>query len=88
MFKIQRSGNAMTVIALIGRMEKEHRDELENLLQAEPPGRSVVLDLKNLTLVGQSEVELLAAWEKRGIALANCAPYVREWINNQRDEML
>src|SRR4029450_10763957 len=51
-FKIQRSGNGVTVIALIGRMEKEHIVELETLLEAEPPDRRVVLDLKHLTFAG------------------------------------
>jgi hypothetical protein len=86
MFRFQRSGNGATVIALIGRMEQEHIVELENLLAAEPPGRHIVLDLKNLTLVGQSEIEFLAECEWRGVRLANCAPYIREWITNHRNE--
>ena len=76
----------MTVIALIGRMEKEHIAELETLLEAEPPGRRMVLDLKNLTLAGQSEIDFLTECEQRGITLANCAPYIREWITSQRNE--
>ena len=84
MFKIQRSANG--VIALIGRMEKEHIAEIEALLEAEPSGRRIVLDLKNLTLAGQSEIDFLAECEGRGVALANCAPYIREWITNQRNE--
>ena len=85
-FKIQRSGNEMTVIALIGRMEEEHIVELENLLEAEPPGRRIVLDLNNLTLAGQSEIDFLTECEARGVTLANCAPYIREWITNQQKE--
>ena len=76
----------MTVIALIGRMEKEHIVELKTLLEAEPPGRRIVLDLKNLTLAGQSEIDFLIECERRGVALANCAAYVREWITNQRND--
>lgn len=86
MFKIQRSGNGVTVIALIGRMEKEHIVELENLLKAEPPGGRIVLDLKNLTLAGQSEIDFLTECEGREVTLANCAPYIREWITNQRND--
>jgi hypothetical protein len=84
-FKIQRSGNGVTVIALSGRMETEHIVELEKLLEAEPPGRRVVLDLKHVTLAGQSEIDFFAQCEERGITLANCAPYIREWISSQRD---
>ena len=86
MFKIQRSGNGVTVIALIGRMEKEHIVELKTLLDGEPPGRRIVLDLKNLTLAGQSEVDFLIECERRGVTLANCAPYILEWITNERNE--
>lgn len=86
MLKIQRSGNGVTVIALIGRMETEHIVELQNLLEAEPLGRRIVLDLKNLTLAGQSEIDFLTECEARGVTLANCALYIREWITNQRNE--
>jgi hypothetical protein len=83
-FKIQRSANG--VIALIGRMEKEHIVEMEALLEAEPSGRRIVLDLKNLTLAGQSEIDFLTECEERGVTLANCASYIREWITNQRND--
>jgi hypothetical protein len=76
----------MTVIALIGRMEKEHIVELGTLLEAEPAGRRIVLDLKNLTLAGQREIDFLTECERRGVTLANCAPYIREWVTNQRNE--
>ena len=85
-FKIQRSGNGVTVIALIGRMEKEHIVELKTLLDGEPPGRRIVLDLKNLTLAGQTEIDFLIECERRGVTLANCASYIREWITNQRND--
>ena len=85
MLKIQRSANGATVIALSGRMEREHIVELEKLLKAEPPGRRIVLDLKDLTLAGQSEIDFFAQCEERGVTLANCAPYIREWITNQRN---
>jgi hypothetical protein len=85
-FKIQRSANGATVIALIGRMEDQHIVELETLLAAEPAGRRIVLDLKDLTLAGQSEIDFLAACEARGVSLSNCAPYIREWITSKRNE--
>ena len=72
------------MIALIGRMEQEHIVELERLLEGELPGRRIVLDLKNLTLAGQSEIDFLTEFEGRGVTLANCTAYIRAWINNQR----
>lgn len=85
MLKIRKSTTGDTVIALSGRMETEHIVELEKLLQAEPPGRRIVLDLKDLILAGQSEIDFFAECEGRGVTLANCAPYIREWITNQRN---
>ena len=85
MLKIQRSTNGVTVIALSGRMENEHIVELEKIFEAEPPGRRIVLDLKHLTLAGQSEIDFFAQCEERGVTLANCASYIREWITNQRN---
>ena len=85
MLKIQRTGNGVTVIALSGRMENEHIVELQKILEAEPPGRHIVFDLKHLTLAGQSEIDYFAQCEERGVALANCAPYIREWITKQRN---
>ena len=86
MFKIERSENGVTVIALSGRMENEHIDELEKILQAERPGRRIVLDLRHLTLVGSNEIDFFAECEGHGIMLANCAPYIREWIANRRNQ--
>jgi len=84
--RIQRSGNGETVFALSGRMENEHIVELEELLLAEPAGRGIVLDLKDLTLVGQDEIDFFTRCEERGITLRNCAPYIREWITGQRSQ--
>lgn len=84
MLRIQRTENGVTVIFLSGRMETEHIVELEKLLEAEPPGRRIVLDLKNLTLAGQSEIDFFVECEGRGVTLANCPPYIREWITKQR----
>jgi anti-anti-sigma regulatory factor len=85
-FKIERSVNGVTVIALSGRMENEHINELERILQAEPSDRRIVLDLKHLTLAGSSEVDFFAECEGHGVTLANCAPYIREWIDNQQNQ--
>ena len=86
MLKIRRLTNGQTVFALSGRMKKEHIVELEKLLEAEPAGIPIILDLKDLTLAGQNEIEFLAGWEERGITLTNCAPYIREWVTRQRQK--
>jgi hypothetical protein len=58
--------------------------ELETLIGAEAKGRTIVLDLKDLTLVGQSDIDFLARCQAAGIKLMNCAPYVSDWIARQQ----
>jgi hypothetical protein len=68
---------------LSGRIDKEHIAELEALIGAEGKDRGIILDLKDMTLTGQDGIAFLAQCEAAGIALANCDPYVREWITIQ-----
>lgn len=86
MLRIHRSENGQVVFTLSGRIDKEHIAELERLIAAETNGRRVVLNLKDITLAGQDEVTFLARCEAAGIALVNCAPYIRDWITRHRSE--
>jgi len=72
------------VFTISGRIEKENVVELEELIGAEGKDRRIILDLKDMTLTGQDGIAFLAQCEAAGIALANCDPYVREWIARQR----
>jgi anti-anti-sigma regulatory factor len=84
MLKIQKSSNGKAVFRLSGQIEEEHIAELEALINAETGDHSIVLDLKNLVIVGRDAVASLERWEADGITLVNCAAYVREWITRQR----
>jgi anti-anti-sigma regulatory factor len=84
--KIQRSENGEVVFTLSGRMDYESTSELENLIEAEMKGHQIVLDIKDLTLVGQSDIDFLARCEAAGIKLVNCARYIRDWIARQQGE--
>ncbi|HEX2458277.1 MAG TPA: hypothetical protein VHI99_31570 [Vicinamibacterales bacterium] len=80
MLKIQRHANGDVVFTVIGRLGADHVSELSALLAAEPAGRPLVLDLKDVVLVDRDIVSFLRAREGDGIALRNCPPYIREWI--------
>ena len=84
MLRIQRSDNGEVVFKLSGRIDKENVAELQALIGAEVTGKHIVLDLKDVVLVGQDGITFLAECEGTGIGLANCPPYVREWIARQR----
>ena len=83
MLRIHRKANGDVVFTLSGRIDKEDIAELEALIGAEGNDRRIVLDLKDMTLTGQDGITFLAQCEADGIALANCDPYVREWIRIQ-----
>lgn len=84
MLKIHRSANARVIFALSGRMAQDSIVELEALIDSEPKGLPIVLDLKDVTLVGREAVSFLVRCEADHIALTNCPAYVREWITRQR----
>jgi hypothetical protein len=86
MLRIQRSANGEVLFTLSGRMDDEDMAELETLIRSEENGRHIVLDIKDLTLVGRDAIGFLERLETRGIALRNCADYVREWIARSRAE--
>jgi anti-anti-sigma regulatory factor len=86
MLKIQRIANGDVVLTLSGRLGADNVSELSALLAAEPAGRAVVLDLKDVVLVDRDAVRFLRARERDRIALRNCPPYIREWIAREQEQ--
>ena len=84
MLRIQRSANGEVVFTLSGRMDEEDIAQVEELLRSEADGLGIVLDLKDLTLVGREAISFLERCETDGIKLKNCGRYVRELITRQR----
>ena len=83
MLKITRVANGELVFSLSGRMDAENISELETLLRSEATDRTLVLDLKDLTLVDQDAVSFLRRCETDLVHLRNCPAYIREWINGE-----
>jgi len=67
------------VFALCGELNNEHMESLNELLEGEK--RSILLDLRDVTLVGRKAVEFLARLEAAGVGIINCPEYVRTWID-------
>jgi hypothetical protein len=85
MFKIQRSADEKNVFfTLSGRIKETDLTELQRLLAAEADGHRRTLDLKEVKLVDRDVVGFLAGCEAKGILLANCPAYIREWIERER----
>jgi anti-anti-sigma regulatory factor len=71
------------VFALSGEMDIEQTERLQEMLEIEKHGR-ILLDLKEVTLVGREGVEFLARIEASGVGIVNCPEYVRRWILSQK----
>ena len=72
----------LVVFVLSGRVADEDLPQLESLVQVEP--QNIVLDLKEVSLVGREIVKFLARCEDSGATLRNCPEYVREWVDKER----
>ena len=84
MFKIQRSANGKFVVfALSGRIKAARLAELQKLLESEADDHSLVLDLNEVKLVDRDVVSFLASCEAKGVNIANCPAYIREWIEGE-----
>jgi anti-anti-sigma regulatory factor len=83
MLSIRRSSNGEVQFALSGRLDSEHVTELESLIRAEGNSKRIVIDLKEVALVGDDGIIFLARCEAENITLVNCRPYIREWITRQ-----
>jgi anti-anti-sigma regulatory factor len=84
MLKITRTTIGEVIFTVSGRMDSEHLAELKTLLSSEANGPSIILDLRDLTLVDQDTVSFLGHCETGNIQLKNCPAYIREWITRGR----
>ena len=72
------------VFRLIGRLEAQHIEQLEILLDLRKQARSIVLDLRELRLADREAVKFLARCESEGVQLENCPAYIREWVKREK----
>ena len=86
MLKITRAANGEVVFTVSGRLDAENLPELKALFSAEPSGRRITLDLKELTVVDQDAVRFLERCEIDNMQLKNCLAYIREWITRGRGQ--
>jgi len=72
------------VFILSGRIETQAIAELRRLFELETDYRDIVLDLKDVSLVDRDVMGFLARCEADGVKLENCAPYIREWMEERK----
>ena len=71
------------VFTLSGRIKAVRLAELEKLLKCEAGDHNLVLDLQEVKLVDRDAVSFLANCESKGVNIANCPTYIREWIEKE-----
>ena len=86
MLRIERRGNGEIAFIVSGRLGADNVKEISTLLAAEATNRRLVLDLKDVVLVDRDVVRFLRKCENDGIQLRNCPPFVRAWMERERDE--
>jgi anti-anti-sigma regulatory factor len=81
MLKIHRTSSRTVVFTVSGQLDSDNVNELCQVVDAEPAGGVLVLDLTDLVLADRDAVRVLRQYEVRGRAvLRNCPAYVRTWM--------
>lgn len=85
MLRIEKeSDGCVTRLLLSGRIQSDRiaciRSEMKDGCARK------ILDLSEVTLVDVAAVRFLMSCQREGVELAECPPYVREWILRERAE--
>ena len=88
MLKIHCTRGRRVVFTISGELDGDNVKELCRLVDAEPAGDVVVLDLTNLVLADRDGVRVLHQYEARGrLVLRHCPAYVRAWMVGEKDRL-
>ena len=71
-------------VVLSGRIDAVQLAEVQRVIEAQTAAAATILDVGDVRLVAREAVDFLARCETRGIRLARCPAYVREWIDQLR----
>ena len=85
-FRIESAARGpFTVFALSGRIETPAIAELRRLFELQTDRRAIVLDLQDVTVVDRDVMRFCVSCEADGVKLENCASYIREWMEREKD---
>jgi hypothetical protein len=85
-FRIETEARGrFTVFILSGRIEKSAIAELKGLFELQMDYRDIVLDLKDVGVVDREVMLFFMSCESDGVKLQKCAPYIREWMEREKD---
>jgi hypothetical protein len=75
----------LTVFSLCGRIEKQAIAELRRLFEFQRDCHDIILDLKEVGVVDREVMRFFMSCEADGVKLENCKPYIREWMEREKD---
>jgi len=85
-FRIETAARGrFTVFILSGRIEAPAIAELTRLFELQTNYRHIVLDLKDVGVVGRDVMRFFMRCEADGVKLENCTRYIREWMEREKD---
>ena len=85
-FRIETAARGtVRVFILSGRIEAQAIAELKRLFELHTDYPEIVLDLKDVGVIDREVVRLLTRCKADGVKLENCASYVREWMEREKD---
>jgi hypothetical protein len=85
MLRIHRTSARTVVIS--GPLHADNVNELAQVVDAEPAGGVLVLDLTDLVLADRDAIRFLRQYEARGrVVLRNCPAYVRRWMAGENNQ--
>jgi len=73
------------VFLLSGRIEKPAIAEMRRLFELQPDSSAIILDLKDVSVIDRDVLHFFVGCEADGVKLENCAPYIREWMEREKD---
>ena len=85
-FRIETAARGKcTVFILSGRIEGPAIAELSRFFELQTDYRDIVLDLKDVGVVDREVTRFFMSCEADGVRLENCTPYIREWMEREKD---
>ena len=75
----------VTIFTLSGRIEVQAIAELRRLFERQTDYCDIVLDLKDVTVIDREVMRFFVRCEADGVKLENCAAYIREWMEREKD---
>jgi hypothetical protein len=85
-FRIETAARGRSSVFIVsGHIEAHAIAELRRLFKIHSDYHDIVVDLKDVSLVDREAMRFFVACEADGVKLENCTPYLREWMERDKE---